>query len=208
MVGTTAAGGVVIHNPVHEAIDENVGLAHRNGVGPDRGDLPDVVTGTAAFGVTLVEVQLEVVEARDCQVETRTDQVGLGIALTKLVGHGQQHVLDRAELQLLVKDLAERQAWLEFAVVSVFTREMVFLAVVEDFVDEEEVVAVLPGIGVFEGHRLLDARVDLEVLAIQIGQAVVLPLQQIAGHGLAPGQHRSRQHQASARTFHSVAPKK
>ncbi|MNS36772.1 hypothetical protein D3C72_689700 [compost metagenome] len=179
---------VVVYHPVHEAVDQDVRATHRNGVGPDRSDLPDIVTRTATLGVTIIEVQLEVIETRNGQVETRTDQVRLGVVFAELIRHGQQHVLDRAELQLLVKDLAERQAWLEFAVVSVFTREMVFLAVVEDFVDEEEVVAVLPGIGVFEGHRLLDARVDLEVLAIQVGQAVVLPLQQVAGHGLTPSQ--------------------
>ncbi|MCY1435026.1 hypothetical protein D9M71_511050 [compost metagenome] len=53
----------------------------------------------------------------------------------------------------------------------------VFLAVVVGAVDEHEVVAVLPAVGVFEGYRLLDRRVDREVLAIQIAQAVGLPQQ-------------------------------
>ncbi|CAI8924847.1 MutT-like protein [Priestia megaterium] len=199
---------VVVDHPVHEAIDQDVRIAHRNGVGPDRGDLPDVVTRAAAFGVTLVEVQLEVVETRNRQVETRTDQVRLGIAFTELVRHGQQHVLDRAELQFLVEDFAKRQARADFAVVGVRTDAGVVLAVVENLVDEHEVVAVFPCIGVLESDGLLNARVDLEVLAIEVGQAVVLPLQQVAGHGLAPGQQGSREHQTGARTFHSVAPKK
>ena len=98
---------VVVDHPVHEAIDQDVRITHGNGVGPDRGDLPDVVTRATAFGVALVEVQLEVVEPGNRQVETRTDQVGLGIALTELVRHGQQHVFDRAEFDLLVEDFAQ-----------------------------------------------------------------------------------------------------
>jgi hypothetical protein len=53
----------------------------------------------------------------------------------------------------------------------------VFLAVVVGAVDEQEVVAVLPSVGVFEGYRLLNRRVDREVLAVQIAQAVGLPQQ-------------------------------
>jgi len=51
----------------------------------------------------------------------------------------------------------------------------VFLAVVEDAVDKQEVVTVLPFVGMFERDGLLDRRVDREVLAVQVGQAVGLP---------------------------------
>jgi len=55
-------------------------------------------------------------------------------------------------------------------------------------VDEQEHVAPGPAAGVLEGERLLDlAGIDGEVLAVQVGQAVVLP-QQGAGHGLAAAQ--------------------
>ncbi|MOA32445.1 hypothetical protein D3C78_1536650 [compost metagenome] len=87
---------IVVDDPVHEAVDQHVRVTHRDGVGPDRRDLPDVVARAVAFGVTVVEVQLEVVEARDGQVEARADQVRLGVVFTELVGHGQQDVLDRA----------------------------------------------------------------------------------------------------------------
>jgi hypothetical protein len=96
---------------------------------------------------------------------------------------------------------------LELAVVSVRAVVEVLATVVEDLVDEQEVVPILPRIGVLEGDGLLDRRVDLEVFTVEVGQAVVLPLQQAIGHGLAAGQHRSREHQAGAHTFHSVAPK-
>ncbi len=59
----------------------------------------------------------------------------------------------------------------------------------------------------FEGNGLLDLRVDFEVLAVQVSQAVVLPQQQVASYRLAPGQQGSRQHQAIHGAFHSVAPK-
>ncbi|MNJ77903.1 hypothetical protein D3C77_755120 [compost metagenome] len=47
-----------------------------------------------------------------------------------------------------------------------------------------------------EGHGLLDRRVDLEVLAPQVGQAVVLPLQQVAAEGGATGQQAAGEDQA------------
>ncbi|MCY1444138.1 hypothetical protein D9M71_605910 [compost metagenome] len=184
MVGT-AIVLVVVHHPVHEAVDQDVGIAHRDGVAPHRGDLPDIVTRAAAVGLPVVEVDLEIVEAGNRQVEARTDQVGLDVAFTELVGHRQQHVGHRTELDLLVEDLAEGQARLELAVVGVVTDLRVLVAVVEDLVQEEEVIAVLPAIRVLEGHGLLNLRIDLEVLAVEVGQAVVLPEQQITGEGLA-----------------------
>ena len=37
---------VVVDHPVHEAVDQDVRIADRNGVGPGRRDLPDIVAGT------------------------------------------------------------------------------------------------------------------------------------------------------------------
>ena len=122
-----------------------------------------------------IEVEGEVVEARYRQIKARADQVGLAVAFAIFIGHGQQHVLDRAIFEFAVEDLAERQARAELAVIGVRAFVGVFLAVVEDAVDKQEVVTVLPFVGMFERDGLLDRRVDREVLAVQVGQAVGLP---------------------------------
>jgi len=51
----------------------------------------------------------------------------------------------------------------------------VILAVVENAVDKQEVVAVFPLVGMFKSDGLLDRRVDREIFAVQVGQAVGLP---------------------------------
>lgn len=146
-----------------------------------------------AFGLALVEVKLEVVETRDLQVERRTDQVRLVIALTKLVSCGNQHIADRPELELLAEDLAQRKPWRELAVIGVIASGCVFLAVVEDLVDEEEVVAVLPAVRVLKGEGLLIFRVDSKVSSIEIGQAITLPLEDIPCHGGCSSQQTAGQ---------------
>src|SRR5690606_38817641 len=155
--------------------------------------------GTVGFAV--VGVDGEAVEARYCQIHGWAEQVDLvrravGLAFAALVGGRDQHVLDRAEGQVFPGDLAQRQAWAELAVVgaSVLAR----VAVEPLVVDEQEHVAPAPAAGVLEGDGLLDggfaailARVDREVLAVEIGQAVVLPVhlgegwrgEQAAGQG-------------------------
>ncbi len=60
----------------------------------------------------------------------------------------------------------------------------------------------------FERNGLLDFWIDREVFAVEVSQAVVLPLQQIAGGGLGPCQQGSGKHQAFTDAVHSVAPKK
>ncbi|MNN57113.1 hypothetical protein D3C81_1720790 [compost metagenome] len=58
-----------------------------------------------------------------------------------------------------------------------------------------------------EGHGLLDFRVDRKVLAPQVGQAVVLPLQQITGAGGGAGrQQAAGEDQAVGNTHRVVAP--
>ncbi|MCY1435027.1 hypothetical protein D9M71_511060 [compost metagenome] len=98
---------VVIHDPVDVAVDQQVRVAQWQGVGPGRADLPDIIARARAFGLAVIEVQGKKVETRYRQVETGTDQVGLGVVFAVLVGHGQQHVLDRAEFETAVEDLAE-----------------------------------------------------------------------------------------------------
>ncbi|MCY1535421.1 hypothetical protein D9M68_708260 [compost metagenome] len=138
-----------------------------------------------AVRLAVVEVQLEVVEAGDVEVEARAEQVVLHAVLAALVGGGEQHVLDRAERQVGAADLAERQARGNLAVVGVAAGQAVVLALVVDLVDEDEQVAEAPAAGVLEGPGLLGRRIDGEILAPEEGQAVVLPLQQVAGRGLA-----------------------
>ncbi|MNR17073.1 hypothetical protein D3C85_1337150 [compost metagenome] len=58
----------------------------------------------------------------------------------------------------------------------------------------------------FEGHSLLGRRVDGEVLAVEVGQAVVLPVQPLASHRLAASQEAACQHQVRNRALHSVLP--
>ena len=198
---------VVVDHPVHVAVDQHIGIAQWQGVGPHRGDLPHALAGAIAFGEALVEVQLEVIEAGHVQVEARADQVGLGVAFAELVGHGQQHVFDWAELKRLVKDFAEGQPWRELTVIGVRADVAIFFAVIKDAVEEEEVIAVLPAVCVFEGQGLLNRRIDLKVLAPQVSQAVGLPLQQVASNGRGPAQQAPREHQAGQCALHSVAPK-
>src|SRR5690606_37137067 len=109
----------VAHHPLDEAVDDQVGVAYRQGVAPHRGDLPQafVIAFDAAIGVTTVEVQLEVVGAGNGQVEARADQLVLDVAFAELVGGGQQHVGHRAGGQAGAGQLAEGQARGEFAVV-------------------------------------------------------------------------------------------
>src|SRR5690606_9591818 len=68
--------------------------------------------------------------------------------------------------------------WAELAVVGMAVAPA--HAVVPDVVDEEEHVAPCPTAGMFEGDGLLGVGVDLVILAVKIGQAVVLPMHQIA----------------------------
>ncbi len=188
MVG--AAGVfVVVDHPVHEAVDQDVRAAYREGIGPDWRDLPHVITWTRTVGMTLEEVQLEIVEAGDRQVEARTNQVGLDIAFAELIGHSQQHVLDRAKFDFAVEYLAQRQARGELAVNAVFTVAGISLAAVVGVIDKQKVVSVLPAVGVLKGDGLLYLRVDGVVLAIEIRQAVALPLNQVTGHGMRGEQH-------------------
>src|SRR5690606_40102087 len=80
--------------------------------------------------------------------------------------------------------LAEGQARGEFAVVGV----VVAVCIDEPgAVDEEEQITEAPAAGMLEGQGVLLGRGDLVVVAIQIGNAVVLPLQQF-GVGLCAGQ--------------------
>ncbi len=81
----------------------------------------------------------------------------------------------------MATDLAQRQARAEFAVVGVAVAAAD--AVEPDVVDEKEHVAPGPAAGVLEGDGLLGVGVDLVVLAVEVGEAVVLPVQQVAGHG-------------------------
>ena len=69
------------------------------------------------------------------------------------------------------------------------------VGVVLDQVGEEEQVAEAPAAGVLEGDGLLDLRVDLEIVAVEVGQAVVLPVQQVAGDGLAARQQAAGEQQ-------------
>src|SRR5690606_8488130 len=75
------------------------------------------------------------------------------------------------------------------------------LGVVPDAVNEDEQVAEAPAAGMFEGEGLLPGRIDLEVDAVEVGEAVVLPQQQIAGQGLA-AEKGGGQAQASSETRH------
>ncbi|MNY30545.1 hypothetical protein D3C86_1646580 [compost metagenome] len=154
----------------------------------------------------MIEIQGEIVEARHREVEAGADQVGLAFAFAILVSHGQQHILDRAVFEAAVEDLAQGQTRAELAVKGVAAFAAVLFAVVEDLVDEQEVVAIFPSVGMFERHRLLDRRVDLEVLAVQVAQAVGLPQQQIAGHGLAGGQKTTAQQYACVYPDHLLLP--
>jgi len=67
------------------------------------------------------------------------------------------------------------------------------IGVVLDQVGEAEQVTEAPATGVLEGNGLLDFRVDLVVLAVQVGQTVVLPLQQIVGNSLTTSQQAGGQ---------------
>ncbi|MNF67317.1 hypothetical protein D3C84_491270 [compost metagenome] len=203
VVGALGGGVLVVPHPVHETVDHQVRVAHRNGVGPHGGDLPLAgrVVGDAV-GLAVVEVQLEVVEAGQLQVEARAEQVVLVAVLATLVGGGQQHVADGAEFQLPVEQLAEGQSRGDLTVVGVLAQVRVFLAVVVDLVDEDEQVAEGPAAGVLEGEGLLDFRVDLEILAIQIGQAVVLPQQWAVGQRVAGSQQAAGEHQGGKGTVH------
>ena len=160
-VGVIGATGVliVVDHPVDVAVDQQVGAAQGDAVGESRGDLPGACAGAWPFGVAAVEVQREIVEPRHGKVKSRADQVGFAVPFAVLVSHGQQHILDRAELEFLIEDFAERQAWAEFAVVGVRAFVTVWLAVVEDAVDKQEVVAVLPFVGMFKGDGLLDRKI-------------------------------------------------
>src|SRR5690606_24734968 len=124
--------------------------------------------------MAIVSVQLQVVEAGNGQVEAGPEKVVFDVTAAALIGAGQQDVGDRAECEFLSADLAEGQARGDLAIPGTVIARCVPGTVVMDAVDENEQVADAPAAGVLEGHRLLDGRVDLEVLAVEIGQAVVL----------------------------------
>nr|GFD61051.1 hypothetical protein [Tanacetum cinerariifolium] len=67
------------------------------------------VARAVAAAVAVVEVQLEVVEAGNLQVQARADEPGFDVAFTELVGAGQEHVLDRAEVEVVAAHLGQRQ---------------------------------------------------------------------------------------------------
>nr|AAK50296.1 MutT-like protein [Pseudomonas sp. ADP] len=202
-VVVATAVAVVVHHPVHETVDENVRFADGDGVAPHRGDLPDVAAGAAAVGGAQVGIELEVIEAGDVQVDRRADQVGLDVVFTEPVGGGDQHVLDRPEGEVGTGDLAQREARAEFAIEGMaVTRAVGGLGVVLDHLYGQEQVTEAPAARVLEGDGLLDFRVDLEILAVEVGQAVVLPLHQVTGNGLAACQQTAGQCQRRESAIH------
>src|SRR5690554_6861310 len=184
------AVAVVIHHPVDVAIDQDVGAAGRQGDGPHRGDLPGAAYIARRVGVAVVGVQLQVVEAGYRQVEARAEQVVLDVTTAALVGAGQQDVGDGAELDFATTDLAEGQTRSDLAVPGAVVAGGILRAVVVDAVHEQEQVAEAPAADVLEGDGLLNGRVDFEVLAVQVGETVVLPEQGGSG-GQARGQREA-----------------
>src|SRR5690606_36881947 len=94
-----------------------------------------------------------------------------------LVSTGQQYIGDRTECDLLSTQLAERQARCDFPIPGAVVAIGILGPVVVNAVDKQEQVAKTPAADMLEGDCLLGLGVDLEIIAVQVGQAVVLPLQ-------------------------------
>src|SRR5690606_28356663 len=117
----------------------------------------------------------------------RAEQVVLDVTTAALVGGGQQDGGDGAELDFATPGLAKGQTRSDLAVPGAVVAGGILRAVVVDAVHEQEQVAEAPAADVLEGDGLLNGRVDFEVLAVQVGETVVLPEQGGSG-GQARGQ--------------------
>nr|GEZ57652.1 hypothetical protein [Tanacetum cinerariifolium] len=144
-----AVGLFIVHDPVHKAVNQNVRFTHGQGVRPDRCNLPCAITRPMTIVVALVEVELEIVKTRDLQIKTRPDQKRFNIAFAKLVSGRQQYVSDGAQLEFLIENLAHGQARRDFPIRRGVAHARIFLAVVTDVIEEDEVVSVFPAIGMF-----------------------------------------------------------
>src|SRR5690554_1728001 len=89
-------------------------------------------------------------------------------------------------------DLSERQSRGELAVMGSLIITLIgSLAVEVDLINEDKQISYTPGAGMFKCKSLLNRWVYLEVLSIEIGQAICVPLNKF------PGTYWAR-HQADA----------
>src|SRR5690606_7855633 len=134
-----------------------------------RADLPGAAYVARRLGEEEAGVQQQVLEAGHGEIAARSDQAVLDVITAAIVGAGQQHVGDGAELEFATTDLAEGQTRSDLAVPGAVVAGGILRAVVVDAVHEQEQVAEAPAADVLEGDGLLNGRVDFEVLAVQVG---------------------------------------
>jgi hypothetical protein len=165
-----------------------------------------------------VQVGLQKGEARCVPVTTDTVQLvlGAGAAVAFFIGKGRQYIFNRAKRQALASQPNAADPWENDVIEAVvlggrdgeYVVAAILLVVGIDVIVEGKDVTPAPATGVLEGEGallflLFCVEVQLiEAAAVQVGDAVVLKVQQVAGEYLSADGQTAGEQQVWKNTLH------